>query len=215
MPIAQSSASSLLARWTRETGCEFVGGPPWQWDRSSPAAFADAIELLSDRTESAKATSRFKPGRLFTPALALAAAALVLHVLASSIEWGSLRWQAWRDGREWMSLAATAGVPPDAAATPAAARLALARRYAQMRHGQGLSAPDDALPLLARAAPALATLPPGSVKRATFADGHWTLELALTNPAAIGDLELRMRNAGIPALVASSANGIRMRIGAS
>jgi len=213
IPIAPESASSLLARWTRETGAEFVGGAAWQWERADAAAFANAIDLSPDRSESAKATSRSKPGRLFAPALALAAAALVLHIVASSVEWGSLRWQAWRDGREWMSLAATAGVPPDSAANPAAARVALARRYALMRHNQGLSAPDDALPLLAKAAPALATLPPGSVKRATYADGHWTLDLALTSPAAIGDLELRMRNAGIPALMASSANGVRVRIG--
>ena len=215
VPIAPSSAPSLFARWTRETGAEFVGGAPWEWERADPSAFTAAIDLLPGRSESAKATSRFKPGRLFAPALALAAVAVVLHLVASSIEWGALRWQAWRDGREWMSLAATAGVPPDSSATPAAARLGLARRYAQMRHNQGLSAPDDALPLLAKAAPALATLPPGSVKRAAYADGHWTLDLALTNPAAIGDLELRMRNAGVPALVASSSNGVRMRIGGS
>jgi hypothetical protein len=84
------------------------------------------------------------------------------------------------------------------------ARIAFSRRYAQIRHDHGLSAPEDALPLLARAAPALAALPPGTVKRASYADGHWTLDLALANPAAIGDLELRMRSAGVPALVAPS-----------
>jgi hypothetical protein len=45
-------------------------------------------------------------------------------------------------------------------------------------------------------------------------DGHWTLDLALANPAAIGDLELRMRSAGVPRCGAI-ANGVRMRIGGS
>jgi type II secretion system protein L len=213
LPLEPSSAASLCARWARETGAEFIGGEPWQWEEAGSTAFAGAADLLPTRIESTKATRPVTPGRLFAPALVLAAAALALHVVASTIEWASLRLQAWRDAREWTSLAATTGVPADAAATPATARLALARRYAQARHDQGLFAPDDALPLLARAVPALATLPQGSVKRAAYADGHWTFDLALANPAAIGDLELRMRNAGVPALMASSPNGVRMRIG--
>jgi type II secretion system protein L len=215
VPIDPASASSLFARWQRETGVEFVSGTPWEWEAAGPAVFADAIDLKPNRSEHVTATSRAKPGRLFAPALLLIAAALALHVLASAIEWASLRVQQWRDASEWTSLAVIAGVSPDAAATPAAARLALARRYAQVRHDHGLSAPDDALPLLARAAPALAALPPGSVKRATYADGHWTLDLALANPAAIGEIETRMRTAGIPALVAPFGNGVRMRLGGS
>jgi type II secretion system protein L len=215
LPMAAAFASSWSARWARECGVEFVPGAPWQWEAAGPAAFADAVELLPSLSEQNKAMPHVKRERLFAPALMLAAAALALHVVASSIEWASLRLQASRDEREWMSLAATAGVSPDAAATPAAARMALSRRYAQMRHDHGLAAPDDALPLLARAAAALATLPPGSVKRAAYADGHWTLELALANPAAIGELELRMRNAGVPALMAPSPSGVRMRIGGS
>ena len=136
-------------------------------------------------------------------------------MIASSVEWASLRVQAWREAREWTSLAAAAGVAPEAAVDSAAARLALARRYGQVRHAHGMSAPDDALPLLARAAPLLASLPAGSMKRASYSDGHWTFDLALANPAAIGELEARMRGAGVPALVASSPAGVRMRIGGS
>jgi hypothetical protein len=145
----------------------------------------------------------------------LASAALALHVIASSVEWGALRVQAWRDAREWRSLAGAAGIAPETAANPAAARLALARRYAEARHEHGMSAPNDALPLLARAAPLLASLPAGSMKRASYADGHWTFDIALANPAAVGELEARMRGAGVPALVASSPAGVRVRIGGS
>jgi hypothetical protein len=214
-PIAPASAASLFARWQSATGVEFVQGVPWEWEAAGSSAFSDAIDLKRDRGASSKASTRMKPRRLFAPALALGAAALMLHVVASSIEWASLRLEAWREAREWMALATASGVPQDAAGTPGAARLAFSKRYAQIRHEHGLSAPEDALPLLARAAPALATLPSATVKRAAYADGHWTLDLALADPAAIGELESRMRSAGVPALVAPSSNGVRMRIGGS
>jgi hypothetical protein len=91
--------------------------------------------------------------------------------------------------------------------------VALGRRYAALRHAQDLPAPDDALPLLARATPALAALPAGAVKSATYADGHWTLDLARPDAAAIADLDARLRAAGMPALVAPSATGTRVRFG--
>jgi len=207
--------AASLARWHRETGIEFVAGTPWRWEAAPPAAFAAAVDLLPRSAAAGDAVPKLKPGRLFAPALLLAGAALALHVIATSGEWASLRVQSWRDAREWTSLAAAAGVAADAAANPDAARLALARRYGEVRHAHGMSAPDDALPLLARAAPLLATLPAGSMKRASYADGHWTFDLALADPAAIGELEARMRGAGVTALVASSPAGVRMRIGGS
>ena len=214
-PVAPASAASLFPRWQHTTGVEFIRGTPWEWEAVGSTAFANAVDLKPDRVASAKASARTKPRRLFVPAMLFAAAALTLHVVASSIEWASLRFEAWRDAREWMALATASGIPHDATPTRESARIAFSRRYAQIRHDHGLSAPEDALPLLARAAPALATLPPGTVKRASYADGHWILDLALANPAAIGDLELRMRGAGVPALVAPSPTGVRMRIGGS
>ena len=206
-------AASSLARWQRETGVDFQPGNPWRWEAAPPAAFADAIDLLP-ASPRAPAASRTGPARLFAPALALAAAALVIHVVATVGEWASLRYEAWRTEREWIAIAAEAGVPPDAAASPGMARAALARRYAALRHAQGLPAPDDALPLLARATPALAALTTGAVKSATYADGHWTLDLLRPDAATIADLDARLRAAGVPALVASSATGTRVRFGA-
>ena len=75
-------------------------------------------------------------------------------------------------------------------------------------------APDDALPLLARAAPALRTLPAGVVKSASYADGHWTLDLARTDATAMAELDTRLKVAGVPALFAASAAGARVRLGA-
>jgi type II secretion system protein L len=208
-PFAEAS----LVRWQRECGVDLVPGTAWRWEAAPAGAFADAINLLPRPARSATAAAGAKPARLFAPALFLAGAALALHVVATVGEWASLRFEAWRAAREWTAIAAAAGVAPDAATTPVAARAALARRYAEIRHAQGLPAPDDALPLLARGTPALATLPAGAVKSASYADGHWTLDLTGTDAAAIGNLDARMRAAGVPALVATSAAGTRVRFG--
>lgn len=205
---------AALARWQSDTGVPFVRGQPWRWHAVSAAAFASSLDLLPRVVPAAdSARSRQRLGRAFAPALLLGGAAIALHVIASVGEWASLRIDEWRDAREWTELAVGAGVAPDAATAPQAARAALTRRYAELRHAQGLPAPDDALPLLVRAAPALAALPPGVVKGATYADGHWTLELARADPAMIRDLDVRMRAARVPALVATSATGARVRIG--
>ena len=169
-----------------------------------------------NRARGGATAERATPWRLLRPAAFVAAAAVALHVVATAGEWvaGSLR--ASRDRAAWVELARDAGVRADAAvSTPDAARAALAQRHAAARHARGLPAPDDAGPLLARAAPALATLPAGTLRRATYASGAWTLELAPLDAAALGALDARLRAAGAPALAASSAAGVRLRIGGS
>ncbi|HYR00142.1 MAG TPA: type II secretion system protein GspL [Casimicrobiaceae bacterium] len=212
--LEREATDAELARWQRDAGVAIVRGAPWRWTAAPPAAFGDAVDLLQGDFALTPPAPRGSRARLFAPALALAAAALAVHVVATVGEWGSLRVDAWRAARAWRALAADAGIPPDAAATPAAARAALAQRYAELRHAHGLAAPDDALPLLARAAPALRALPAGSVKTATYADGHWTLDLARADAAAVEELDARLRQSGVPALLATTAAGVRVRLGA-
>lgn len=202
-----------LSRWHRETGVAFPRGTPWRWEMASPAAFSAAIDVLPAAPAAESAAARRHVGRLFAPALILAGTAIAIHVVAGAGEWALLRIDAWRDAREWEALALAAGAPSDAASTPQSARAALVQRHAELRHARGLPAPDDALPLLARAAPALAALPQGSVKSAAYADGHWTLDLARAETPAVRDFDARMRGAGLPVLVATSPTGTRMRFG--
>jgi general secretion pathway protein L len=206
-------SDDAFSRWHHETGIAFLRGTPWRWETASPAAFSAAIDVLPAAPAAESAAARRNVGRMFAPAFWLAGAAIAIHLVAGAGEWASLRFDAWRDVRAWKALTSAAGVPSDAAATPEAARAALAHRYAELRHAHGLPAPDDALPLLARAAPALAVLPPGSVKSAVYADGHWTLDLARADAAAIRDFDARMRGAGLPVLAATSSTGTRMRFG--
>ena len=208
------AADADLGRWQHEAGIAFVRGAAWRWTAAPASAFADAVDLLQGDFALAPPPAAGARVRLFAPALALAVAALGLHVVATVGEWGWLRVDAWRNARAWSAVATSAGIASDAAATPATAKAEVARRYAQLRHEHGLAAPDDALPLLARAAPALRALPPGAVKTATYRDAHWTLDLSLNNADAVAALDAQLRQSGVPALLAATSAGVRVRLGA-
>jgi len=208
-PVTDAS----LAQWTRETGTAFIRGKPWRWHDSGPAAFAGALELREE-SASVPAVRGRELRRLFVPALAIAAIVLALHVVLTLGEWTVQKYSAWQRGRDWIALAAAAGVAPAQAATPSSAAAAIARRYAAEMHAHGQPAKDDALPLLARSAAALAALPPGTVKSAVYSDGHWTFDLGRVDASEARRLDAGMRAGGLPALVATSAAGTRMRVGA-
>ena len=90
--------------------------------------------------------------------------------------------------------------------------MAIATRYADARHRAGLAAPADALPLLARAAPALAVLPAGVLKTAMYADGHWTFDLTKPGATTVARLERQLAGAGLATLQATSDTGARVRV---
>lgn len=197
-----------LAAWTAQCGAPFTRGSAWRWDRDG-AAIAAAPDLLQG--EFAQRPVRARPGaaRGLRTAAALAAAALVLHVGATAVQWAWLRFEAWQVARAIVATArdAGAGEHPDAAAAAAA----LARSFAEARHRAGLAAPADALPLLARAAPTLAALPAGAVKSATYAAGAWTLDLGKLPDDAAAALDRGFANAGLASLQATTAAGTRVR----
>ena len=202
-----------LARWQQASGASFVRGTPWRWAAAPATAFAAAIDLLHGEFALAGTPQQASPLRRFAPALWLAGAALALHVAASAGEWGWWRVEAWRTEAAWRSLAAGAGLAPAGGDSPAAIRAALLKRYAAERHARGQTAPTDALPLLARVAPALAGLPPGTLKSATYADGHWTLDLRPVDATVLRELDARMRRAGASAIAATTQAGTRLRVG--
>ena len=150
-----------------------------------------------------------KPGRLFAPALAArrrgarAPRGRELRRMGSAARWkrGAMR----RNGRRSPPRPASRRRPPP---PPPRRALALARRYAELRHAAWHARTRRrAAASRARRARARRRLPAGSVKRASYADGHWTLDLALADPAAIGELDAadaRRRRAGA---VAPSPNG--------
>lgn len=197
---------------TRATGVPFARGTPWQWDAAPASAFARAVDLLQGDLARIRPAPPRSHARTFAAAIVLATLALAVHVAATLGTWTWLRVDAWRTERALVAVAQQAGLAD--VTTPEAARTALARRHAEREHAAGRTAGDDALPLLARAAPALAALPAGALKRATYAGGAWTLELAPLDAAAREAMAERLVAAGLSAQQATTPDGVRVRIGA-
>jgi hypothetical protein len=210
--VAERCTPDVLASWRAACGVPFVAGTPWRWDAATSTAFADAPDLLSH--DATPATQQ--PGerwRMLRPAIAIAVAALALNIAATIGQWAWLKYSSWSAARSIVAAAQSAGIA-DATTADAALR-ALARQDAAMRHRAGAIASDDALPLLARAAPALATLPSGAIKSAAFVDGAWTVELAALDAPALSALDRRLQDAGLAPLQAKTNAGYRMRVTAA
>jgi hypothetical protein len=94
--------------------------------------------------------------------------------------------------------------------TPAAA---LMRRERELKHHAGLAARDDFVPLLSRAAPALAKLPVGALRALAYKDGHLVLELQKLDAAQTSRVQHDLQQAGLVAIAAPTASGARLRIG--
>ena len=199
-----------LAEWSRTTGVPFVGAMAWQWEQAPLASFASAPDFLREATRPlAGATGRPALGS-FRPALILIGAALAVHFAGLLVTWSWLDVENWRLSRAIVAEAAAAQLPD--AATPQAAFDAIARRNAQLRHRAMQAAPADALPLLARAAPALRALPPLALRSARYASDAWTLDLGRVDPALLSRVTRGLNAAGVEALAVPAAGGTRMRL---
>jgi hypothetical protein len=135
---------------------------------------------------------------------------LGIHVTATLGQWLWLQWQTRAVQRELVAVAQAAA--PESAATMPPLQ-AIGRRDADLRHRAGLPARDDFLPLLARAAPALATLPAGAVRSLRYADGHIVLELQKSDAAQTTRVQRELQAHGLTAIAAATATGARLRLG--
>ena len=201
---------ALLARSREASGIDFTAGTPWRWYAAPPTAFASAIDLQTAAFAVSPPAPRVDAMRVLRPALWIAALAVGIHVLASVGQWLSLQWQASQLQRDLSTLASTAAPEEAANASPATA---IARRDAALRHRAGLVAGDDLLPLLARAAPALATLPPGAIRSLRYADGHVVFELQKVDATQPARVQHELQQLGLVAIAAPNANGTRLRVG--
>jgi type II secretion system protein L len=206
---------ALLEHATRQTGVEFTAGAPWSWKDAGAAAFDAAIDLQVGAFDVATSAPHLDVLPMFRPALWIAAAALAIYILAGIGEWLALQWQLRALDRDMAALAQTAtsasnagaGAPGESPAT------FIARRHAELRHRAGLAAASDLLPLLARAAPSMAALPPGGIRSLRYADGHVVFELQKLDPAQTTLLQRDLQRQGLVAIAVPSATGVRLRIG--
>ena len=211
--VAHACDDATLAQWTRECGIPFTRVSPWRWDAATPEAFAAAPDMRAAEFASTTAAQPARLARLFRPALALTAFALALHISATIAQWAWLKFDVWRTARSIASLAHDAGLSETD--SPDAAARAIAKWDANLRHRAGQAAAADAVPLLARAAHALSSLPPAALKSATYADGAWTIELGGVDAATLTAVDHALTGAGVTALQAKTAGGYRMRIAAT
>lgn len=211
---AAGASASFLAQARAHTHIEFVAGTPWRWPDAPAAAFASAIDLMSGRYGAAPPAPALDAAKLLRPALWIAAIAVGVYLCAALGDWAWLRWQSARIDGELAALAQSA-VPDFAAAAAAGVTpsVALARRERDLQHRAGLAASDDFLPLLARAAPALATLPAGAIRALSYADGHLLLELQKLEAGQPSRVQGELQRAGLVAIAAPSPSGARLRIG--
>lgn len=211
---ADAASPAFVARAREATGVEFVAGTPWRWAAAAPPAYGSAVDLLAGRFARAVRATASDRARLFRPVLWIAGIALAFHVAATLGQWAWLRWQVYAAERD-ISALARAAVPDfaedGAAGTPPA--LALARREGELEHRAGRAARDDFVPLLAQAAPALASLPAGALRSLAYADRHLTLDLTKLEPSAPERLQDALKRAGLVAIVAPTGSGARLRIG--
>ncbi|MEO6564646.1 MAG: hypothetical protein ABIO63_01315 [Casimicrobiaceae bacterium] len=205
--VAFAVTDAQLVAWSAATQVAFVRREPWRWDGDGHA-FAQVPELALQ----AGAGDTPPPSgarRTWRRAGAIAAMAIIGGTLTTIIQWSWLRIDHWRTQGAIVAVATDAGVTgvtePDAAAT------ALARRWAEVRHRAARPVPGDAMPLLARAAPAMGALPAGALKSATFSPGQWTFELGVVPPAAVRTFEQQLASRGLLALSATNASGTRLR----
>jgi hypothetical protein len=197
-----------LARWQGETGIRFVAGTSWRWEAAAPEAFAKATDILAVLRQ-ASPTRTAPKRRRYAFALTLAALALCVHVLAAVASWAWQRAALARAEQSLVPVAREAGAPNAVAAD---ASRAIATLHAEARHRAGLDAPNDAMTLLARAAPALAALPGGALRTATWTGGAWTFELGPLDEATLSGLVQRIDAAGLSSLHAKTGSGVRARI---
>lgn len=206
--VAFPVEEAQLAAWSAQCAAPFKRGVAWRWDQDAVALDA-ATDLLQGDFSRQPATSRRAAASRFRWAIGFGLGALALHVVATFALWAFLRVDAWRTANAMVATARDAGVDDAAGAEAAAA--ALVRKFADARHRAGLAAPGDALPLLARAAPALSALPPGAVKTATYTPGTWTFDLARLDAVVAGTLDRTLAAAGLASLQATNTSGTRLR----
>lgn len=209
--VAWPAADEALAAWSKEAGITFERGAPWRWDQDA-AALAAATDLLQGDFARMPVAAPARTGRAFRVAGGIAAAAVLLQLGATFAQWAAWRFESWQTQRAIVATARGAGVDAAAASDASAAASALRDRFLHARQGAGRPAPSDALPLLARAAPALSQLPAGALKSATYASGSWTLDLARLDPAIATRLDATLAAAGVATVAAPSAAGTRMRL---
>lgn len=196
--VAPASAPDLK-RWEAELGVPLRLAGAWDW-RTAPAGSG----LAQERRRWSIAPDALARLR---PAAWIAGLALALHGGALVVDWIRL-------GGEQRALRADMEARfrsafPDAVAVMDPA-LQMRRQLALARHRAGIGDGGDFAPMIEKLAPALKTLPAGTLRTLSYEDGRMTLELGAAEDAAVRRAADLLVRAGL-VVDAAGAKQIRVR----
>ncbi|MBI3148666.1 MAG: hypothetical protein HYZ17_09170 [Betaproteobacteria bacterium] len=195
--------------WARGLGLAIESVSGWSWRNLPEARYGEVLALALPARPASLVAQQATPWRTWRLATWLFLAALGLQISATVIDYARLRWRVASLEREAGALLRERFSGVEAKPTVFAAFRA---QYARARHGAGLAAAQDALPLLARATPALALLGESALRQAHYASGRWTLDLAPQEPALRQRLATALALAGLQVLDAEQGGGLRVML---
>lgn len=180
-------AAPDFAAWQSALGLPVRVAGEWNWRRATAARHARlALGRRSRRMD--ELVKRLRP------AAGIAAAALLLHVGALAVDWSLLAAEQ-RALRSAMEQRFRAAFPEAVAVTDPA--LQMRRRLAEVRHAAGMIDPDDFLPALARAAPAVMSLPQGSLRAFSYEAGTLSVHLTGVDETTLRAVVTQLGAAGV------------------
>lgn len=188
-----------IEAWTRELGIAARIADTWDW-RTAPADAGVSVAQERQRWRVfTGAAARLRP------AAWMLGAALVLQAVALVIDWTSLAGEQ-RDLRKQMESRFRAAFPDAVAVVDPA--LQMRRKLAEAHHSAGQADGGDFLPMILKVSTAMKDLPAAGLRILSYEGGRMTLELAISDEAAVQRIVARLVQAGFtvdPAAVSKRA----------
>jgi general secretion pathway protein L len=181
-------AAPDLAAWTGELGIAVRLAGPWDW-RTAPADAGVSVAQERQRWRAfSGAAARLRPAAwILGAALAIQAAALV-------IDWSSLANEQ-RALRKQMESRFRASFPDAVAVVDPA--LQMRRKLAEAHHAAGESDGGDFLPMIQKVTAGMKGLPAGGLRIVSYESGRMTLELTVSEEAALQRIVTQLVQAGL------------------
>lgn len=186
---AVSGAVPALPNWGNFPVPLAEGG---QWDWRRAAIPDDAPNLLAGELAPPSRPMEWWP-RL-RPAAYIVLALLLVEVAGSNLRWALLASEK-RSLQNEMTLSFRKAFGSEAALVNPP--LQMQRKIAEIRHGAGLEADDDFLPMMQASAHALARLPRGSVRELHYSGGRLDVQLDVSGAPELAALLAGLQDAGL------------------
>lgn len=196
-------AAPDVAAWSRSLSIPLRIAGAWDW-RIAPAE--SGVSLMRERHQWRGIGRVLARSR---PALWIAAAALVFHAVALTVDWAMLAREQQVLRRDLEARFRKAF--PDAVAVVDPV-LQMRRKLAEARHAVGRPDSGDFLPMMDGVAAGLRDLPAGAVRIVSYESGRLSLEVSAVDAAAASRVATRLQQQGfrVDPPVPSKAAGARV-----